>query len=137
MVRRGNCQNAPGLLRVVRQFAAWRAGREFGTRIPDRLWSAAAKAAASFGVCQTAKALGLDYYSLKNRVEANGASHSMTRDATPVAAFVELPSSPLAPPLGECVIKCEKPDGSRLRIHLKGVNVPDLLALGARFWSGD
>jgi hypothetical protein len=137
MGRRGNFQNAPELLRVARQFAAWRDSSPVRTRIPDRLWAAAAKAAASFGVHQTAKALRLDYYSLKDRVEKEGARQGMLREVAPMTAFVELPSSSLASPVGECIIKCEKPDGSRLRVHLKGVHVPDLLALGAGFWSED
>ena len=53
-----------GLERVKARFAAWRKTRIRGARIPERLWSAAAKVAGDIGVCQTAKSLRLDYYAL-------------------------------------------------------------------------
>ena len=35
------------------------------------------------------------------------------------------------------LLEFEKPEGSKLRVHLKGVQVPDLLALGAGFWNAE
>jgi len=58
---------------VRRRFEPWRRSRTPGTRIPDSLWQAAAKMARSYGVNRTAKALGLDDYSLKERAEAPSA----------------------------------------------------------------
>lgn len=137
MARSENGQHAPRLLRLARQFAAWRAQRSFGTRIPDRLWAAVAKAAASCGVHQTAKALRLDYYAVQRRVHSNGSQCIATRAEDPLPAFVELPASALATAAGECILEFEKPEGSKLRVHLKGVQVPDLLALGAGFWNAE
>jgi len=132
-----NRQQVPRLLRLARQFAAWRARRSFGTRIPDRLWAAATKAAASCGVHQTAKALRLDYYAIRRRVQSNGSQRVTTRAADSLPTFVELPASTLATAAGECILEFEKPEGSKLRVHLKGVQVPDLLALGAGFWNAE
>ena len=130
-----NRQQAPQLLRLARQFAAWRARRSFGARIPDYLWAAAAKAAASCGVHQTAKALRLDYYEVQRRVPRNGSQRVTPRAGDPLPSFVELPASTLATAAGECILEFEKPEGSKLRVHLKGVHVPDRLALGASFWN--
>ena len=52
------------LLRLQRRFAAWRQKRGRGERIPGPLWKAAAKLADKYGLCQTARVLKLDYYSL-------------------------------------------------------------------------
>jgi len=137
MGRSENRQQAGRLVRLARQFAAWRARRSFGTRIPDRLWAAAAKAAASCGVHQTAKALRLDYYEVQRRVQRNGSQRVTTRSGDALPAFVELPASTLATAAGECILEFEKPEGSKLRVHLKGAHVPDLLALGAGFWNAE
>jgi len=137
MGRSENSQQAPRLLRLAQQFATWRAQRSFGTRIPDRLWAAAVKAAASCGVHQTAKALRLDYYAVQKHVQSNGSQRVTTRAEDPLPAFVELPASTLATAAGECILEFEKPEGSKLRVHLKGVQVPDLLALGAGFWNAE
>lgn len=106
------------------------------------------KAAGEYGLNPTAQALGLDYYSLKKRVEAacsrrvaegKSASHSMSglqaipADDQAMAAFVELAA---APPGGtpECVLELEDPGGAKMRVHLKGVEAPDLAALSRSFW---
>ncbi|MDA0660832.1 MAG: hypothetical protein O3C60_18665 [Planctomycetota bacterium] len=71
--------------------------------------------------------LRLDYCSLKKRVD----------EIRPrPAAFVELPTPLLAVP-NECVIEMENTRGERMRVHLKGQNVPDLLPLSRLFWDGD
>jgi hypothetical protein len=36
--------------------------------------------------------------------------------------------------LGECILELDSADGTRKRIHLKGVELPDLVALSRRFW---
>jgi len=110
------------------RFEAWRRVRKSGTRIPERLWTLAVKLAGAHGLNRAASVLRLDYYSLKKRVEsANAHARSTT------SAFVELPSPPPAI-AGECVIEFEDATGGRLRVHLKGCDTPDLVALGRGFW---
>jgi hypothetical protein len=99
-----------------------------GTRIPERLWTLAVKLAESHGLSRTASVLRLDYYTLKKRLES---TQSLGRTAT--SAFVELSPTPLAVP-GECVIEFENDSGSTLRVHLRGCEMPDLVALGRSFW---
>ena len=113
------------------RFEAWRRSRTVGDRIPDQLWSLAVKLAAVHGLSRTAAALRVDYYSLRARVAARSS------EPGPVApAFIELSPPPLAPST-ECVVEFEDGSGARMRVHLRGGVVPDLVALGRSFWSGE
>lgn len=119
----------PGaLLRLTKRFATWRKNRAVGQRIPEKLWTAAAKVAAQHGVNRTARALNLDFYSLKQRVE----------DASPKTTprFVELPSPPMST-MNACVIELEVADGSRMRLELNGASTRDVLELSRSFWTAD
>ena len=118
------------LARGRARFEAWRRTRAVGARIPERLWTLAVKLADTHGLNRTASALRLDYYTLKRRVESTNAQAG---SATP--AFVEL-APPVAAPR-ECVIEFEDHSGATMRIHLRGCEVPDLVALGRGFWSGE
>lgn len=111
------------------RFECWRRSRSVGARIPERLWTLAVKLAKAYGVSRTVSALRLDYYTLKGRMESANSSACV---ATP--AFVEL-SPPVVTPR-ECVIEFEDHTGATLRVHLRGCEVPDLVALGRSFWSG-
>lgn len=117
------------LRRAAAKFAAWRRTRRDGTRIPQSLWEMAVQLARVHGVAATARALKLDYYSLKKRL---GASHVAT---PPRPAFIELASGLPAP--RECIIEFEDVSGARLRVHLKGHEAPDLAALSHRFWDAE
>ena len=113
------------------RFEAWRRSRKVGARIPGRLWSLAVTLAEAHGLSRTASALKLDYHGLKNRVAGrNGDSSSVA------PAFIELTPSPM-PPSTECVVEFEDGLGARMRVHLRGCEVPDLVALGRSFWSGE
>jgi hypothetical protein len=97
------------------------------------LWTLAANLAGTYGVCKTACTLKLDYYSLKRRVQESTVPAVMARGQRP--AFVELAGSTLVP--SECVIDFQNSAGARMRMHLKGVTMPDLAALGRSFWSAE
>ena len=131
MSRRKHHDIPASLARGRARFEAWRRTRALGTRIPDRLWTLAAKLAEAHGLNRTASLLGLDYYALKRHVASRS---SRARSATP--AFVELSSPPLAAS-GECVIEFEDHSGASMRVHLRGCEMPDLVALGRSFWSGE
>jgi hypothetical protein len=49
---------------------------------------------------------------------------------------LELAASPVTA-VGECLIEFENAAGSRMRVHLKGSDVPDLVALGRSFWNAE
>jgi len=123
-------RNVPARLEgLSRRFDRWRRTRKGRSRIPETLWASAVRAAGKYGLNPTARALRLDYYALKKRVEATG---SMS-DGNTVARFIEL-----APPTSggsrECILELEEPGGAKMRVHLKGVEAPDLVALSRSFW---
>ncbi len=159
-MRTGITQDVPARLeRLRRRFDRWRETRNGRSRIPDALWVAAVKAAGRHGLNPTARALRLDYYSLKKRVEAfprefpgrtagtRGGSDGQPvvrpgprlrglaskRGSRPAAAFVEW--SALVPACSpECIVELEDPRGAKMRVHLKGVQAPDWAALSRTFW---
>ncbi|MDC0935096.1 hypothetical protein OAS39_02335 [Pirellulales bacterium] len=128
-MRNGKHRKTPvRLARLEKRFASWRKTRKRGERIPKHLWRAAAKLAAEYGLNATAKALGLDYYALKKRHE------QLDGQVIPNAPFIALPSA--LPHASECVIELEDGLGASMRMHLKGGEIPDVLALGRSFWDG-
>jgi hypothetical protein len=84
-------------------------------------------------VNQTAKVLGLDYYSLKERVEGKAPQSGSVRRSGRMPAFVELAPPVLAAP-GQYVIELENAGGARMRLHLKGAAIADVVAIGRGFW---
>ena len=130
MRRRKRGEVPARLLQLKQRFTKWRKTRLPGDRIPDRLWKAAARVAAEYGLNPTAKVLALDYYSLKQHVDQQAAK------TAPHAAFIELPSPSIAH-TNECVIELEDGSGASMRMHLKGTDLPDVLALGRSFWNAE
>jgi len=119
------------LERLRRRFDRWRQTRGGRSRIPEALWASAVKAVGKYGLNPTARTLGLDYYSLKKRVEA--AASCGGPDRQEVATFVELPP-PMPACSPECSLELEHPGGAKMRVHLKGMQAPDLAALSRSFW---
>jgi hypothetical protein len=129
-----------------RRFEEWRRTRKVRARIPDPLWAAAVKLAGRCGIHRTAKALRVDYYALKKRVEQKaavaGTEHQAAATASNVptraagAAFLELPAAAWAGG-GECTLELEDAGGAKLRVHLKGFEAPDLAALSRSFWQSE
>jgi hypothetical protein len=112
------------LERIRKRLDAWRKSKKPRTRIPETLWAAAVEEAARCGVNRVAKALGLDYYSLKKRLDASG-------DPTPV--FMELlPAA--AGSVSGFSIELESRDGTKMRIQIKGTETPDVVALSRELW---
>ena len=132
-MRTRSARDLPARLKgLQRRLEHWRRTRDGHSRIPETLWASAVRAAGRYGLNPTARALRLDYYSLKKRVEAATCRRASGREG--VAAFVELAP---APPTGspECMLELEDPGGAKMRVHLKGAEAPDLAALSRSFWS--
>jgi hypothetical protein len=141
------------LKRIQQRLERWRRARRGRDRIPEELWGLAVEAVGTCGLNKTARALGLDYYSLKKRVEsAADASRGpaqrrgpkaprVARPAEVAPRFVELASgvAELAPVRSRgapiCVLVFERAGGAKLRVQLPSVAVADLVALGRSFWS--
>ena len=127
------------LKELRRRFERWRRTRKVRTRIPEPLWASAGKLAGRYGIHRTAKALRVDYYALKKRAEQKAAIAGSQQEpaataskAAAEATFLELPAAAWAGS-GECTLDLEDAGGSKLRVHLKGFEAPDLAALSRSF----
>jgi hypothetical protein len=98
------------------------------------LWAAAARAAGTHGIHRTSRALRLDYYSLKKRVEHRSTAARDKTERAAAAPFLELAPSAFAGPC-ECSLELEDAAGAKMRVHLKGIAMPDLAALSRSFWN--
>jgi hypothetical protein len=121
------------LARVQEQLEQWRSTRTRRT-IPEELWSAAARMARDYGVGYTSRALRLDYYGLKRRLESSCDEEEEDRGAK----FVELAPLPggSGGDAGESgMADLEDGRGSRIRVMWRGRS-PDLTALSRSFFGG-
>ena len=130
-------QAIPARLEAGRQrFERWRRTRKGHSHIPEPLWTSAVKLAGAYGLCRTARTLGLDYNALKRRVASAdlhntpGGKAAAQKTGT---AFVEV-VTPQPACLPECIVELEHAGGAKMRIHLKGVGAPDLAAMSRSFW---
>jgi hypothetical protein len=89
--------------------------------------------AGAYGLHRTAKALRVNYYALKKRVEREAAVAPRASQKGVMATFVEL-ASPLGSGSCEYTLELEDADGAKMRVHLKGGTTPDLAALSRSFW---
>ena len=123
----------PRLEATRRRFERWRRSRKIGSRIPAALWAAAVKQAKAYGVHPTAKALGVDYYSLKKRLEEKLGARSRRAAPANGAKFVEL-SAAVRTGIPECIIELEDIEGAKMRIQVKGIEAGDLATLSRSLW---
>ncbi len=79
------------LARAAERFEKWRRNRTTHS-IPAELWALAADLGARYGVSRTARALRVQYYGLKKRIDAAPASE--TAVAVTPSAFVEIRTAP-------------------------------------------
>lgn len=114
-----------------RQFDRWRSRHRKRARLPKELWRQAAALAQEHGLNKTARALGLDYYSLKKHLD-----ETTTQEVNPAKAepdFIELLGGAMTPGLMECTIEWADGGGSTLRMHIKGVGLSELASLAGVF----
>jgi hypothetical protein len=104
---------------------AWRERRQ-GRRIPQPLWALAVRLVSQHGLSRTATALGLDYYSLKERVEA-AAQQPPPRSS----AFVELPAPVVVGK--QALFELDNGTGATMRVQLLGYEPADVEALARCF----
>lgn len=126
------------LASLQRRFEHWRQTHKVSSRIPDSLWSAAARAANTHGVSRVATMLRVNYNVLKKRVEqvvASAGGRPNALAAPPgdtVAQFVEL-ASPVS--ACECTLELEDSAGAKMRVQLKGIGMPNLATVSQSFWN--
>ena len=135
------------LVSLRRRFEDWRRTRKVRSRIPEPLWAAAVKLPKKHGLHRTAKALRINYYALKERLEAEGGIDVGKAPKGEATAFLELTATePLRSngPLRsiptdpcECTLELEAADGAKMRVRLSGIVAPDLVALSRSFYQGE
>ena len=120
------------IARLLHRIEQWRHSRPHRGPMPEELWALAAKVARQHGIARVARYGRLDYYSLKERLDAQTGQeiHGSAREP----AFVEL-APLLSGSMTDCTIELEHPKGAQMRIHLKSNTAPDLTALAGWFWS--
>lgn len=118
----------PEIQELSRQIEQWRGTRPRSRAMPAQLWTMAANLARQYGVARIARFLRLDYYSLKERIQPT--EEISATESSPT--FIELPPLTSAT-VSECSIELEHPRGSRMRIHIKGTALPDIVALTGTF----
>jgi hypothetical protein len=116
---------------VHRRFECWRSTREHLSPIPEVLWAAAVSVAREHGLNRSARALRLNYYALKERLESAEAQACV---AQAQARFVEL-IAPRVASAGECIVELENARGAKMRIQLKGTDIAELASLSSALWS--
>ena len=124
--------SAPGskLERVRYRFELWRKTRKRCSPIPDTLWASAVELAREQGLHRTARALRLNYHSLKKRLAA---IEGLPCRSPEKATFIEfLP--PGANGSSACTIEMEKARGEKMKIHLPALGRADLALLLDSFW---
>jgi hypothetical protein len=86
------------------------------------------------GINKTARILGLKYDSLKKHLEGTAPDTRDPGRAKP--DFIELLPGGLTSPSPECTIEWEDGRGGKMRMHVKGIGVPDLVSFARLFRSG-
>jgi hypothetical protein len=115
---------------VRRQLQAWRRTRKHRERIPENLWQAMAELARAFGVSRVARALRVEYYALKERVQGGEQS---PRSKENHASFVELPM-PAPTQQSDCLVELEDGLGAKMTLRLAPGSGTEVLSLVQAFW---
>lgn len=117
----------PALSAARRQIDKWRRRGSKRGRMPETLWRRATALAGKHGLNPTARALKLNYYSLKKRLTESASAETAPAPAQP--DFIEIPPDILKSAPVECTIEWIDGDNSTVRMHIQGVGLSELTAL--------
>ena len=118
----------PDITEVLERIEHWRKTRPGPGRMPEDLWSAVVGLVPAHGLNPVARALRLDYYSLKRRFDA-APTRLKARERTP--AFLEVSLPPVSSP-AQCVLELQEPRGGKMTLQMHGS--VDAVALAEAFW---
>jgi len=124
---------------ALRQFEQWRRRQQGRARLPRDLWVQAVRLAREHGISKTARTLGLRYDSLKKRLAAAGPGQrdpGWTGVPSGPPDFIELLPGGLKPGSPECTIEWADDSGAKVRMHVKGIAVADLVELAGGLRKG-
>src|SRR4029079_9577562 len=119
------------LVRARSQFQALRELRKKGNRIPQSLGRLAVRLASSYSIHRTATALKLDYYSLKQQVEA---AADTPESKSP--RFVECTPPPVTVSK-QGLFELSNGAGETMRVQLVGYEVAEIEVLARGFWKAE
>ncbi len=114
------------LEKLNRFLTQWRASHRAPTPLPTKVWTKAVMIAERLGPSVTAKALRLDYRTLREKM-------GMATASTPpefVEVFQPFQTQPAAL---DCILEVHSLNGSRLRVEAKGLPVTELAAMVREF----
>ncbi len=147
-----------GAVELRGRIEEWRRTREMRGPMPEGLWASAVLLAGEHGVYRIAKAVGVNYESLRDRLERDGTLPGSALESS--GGFVELPSAPLASIGSErssavpiesgaagcaarltggsgqqgAMVELTAADGARLTVRLQACGAMDLMSLAKDFW---
>jgi len=102
-------------------------------RIPERLWAAAVELAREAGVSRVARALRLDYYSLKRRLEASRRGEESSREEErPAFVEIELPPAGASAP---SIVRMEDQSGCCLTVQVPPGCAGELAGVARALWA--
>ena len=107
--------------------------RKHKGRIPEQLWARAVELAREAGVSPIARALRLDYYSLKRRLEASRPDEESSRGEEK-AAFVEI-ELPAAGASAQSIVRMEDRSGCCLTVQVAPGCAGELAGVARALWS--
>lgn len=110
-----------------REFEQWRQSRTNRSRVPASLWNLASEVAKECGACRTARELHINYGKLRKYLEPGKSRLGQSKPAA--ASFVEIVPAP-AVRFSECTVEIDRGKGTKIRIHLRSPEPPDLAAIG-------
>ncbi len=137
-----NRENLPAerrtLAEVNTEFRNWRNSRKRGTKIPQRLWQAAAGLSEQHSIGKIAVTLGLDYTKLKQQITSmlSFQTRRVAEEFIPGRAgsgFIEVDMA-AGGSTGECTIEAEDGIGRKLRMHLRGSSFAEAVEIAKTFW---
>ena len=131
MAREGRLVSEGRVKRVKAQVDRWRSSRKRFSPMPERLWSEATVLARELGVHRIKCALGLNYESLKKRVQEESGDEE--RAGAQVPGFVEWSGAELLGPTRGTVVEVHEAFGGRLTIQLGAGSDLDVAGLVEAF----
>ena len=127
--KQSNVSN-PEFAEIRQQLETWRSTTKKGKSIPKQIWDTAVKLAKAYSVSSVSKELRLSYNDLKKRVYP--ARNQKIEKKISKSPFIELDLKS-STSHQECIVEMEDNRGSKMKIHIKGQNGLDFIALGRAF----
>ena len=125
-----------GLAPVQSALADWRLRRRHREAIPENLWQKIVPLAQAHGISPVARALGVNYMTLKKRTVVGAAGVNLEVEKR-TDGFIEVPVATPGPwsTSSQCTIELEDRQGAKLTLRLAQAASTTALALAQGLWS--